>query len=221
MGEKKENIFIIGSPDVDLILSRDLPNKKKLCNRYSIKYNSYAIVIFHPVTTQSLDLQKKNAQIFFSAIKKSKYNYVVIYPNNDNGSKIIINHIKKLKDKNFKIIPSMRVEYYLSLLKNAKFIIGNSSSGIMEAPYYGVPTIDVGNRQHKRAKIKSIFNVNFEINRIVGKINYLKFGKKFKINNYFGKGKSSEKFLKILKIKSFWKINNQKQFVDIKYKVNN
>ena len=54
----------------------------------------------------------------------------------------------------------MRFEYYLSLLKNSNFIVGNSSSGIMEAPYYGVPTIDLGSRQKNRAKINSIFSVN-------------------------------------------------------------
>ncbi len=221
MGEKKENIFIIGSPDVDLILSRDLPSKKNLKNRYSIKYENYAIAILHPVTTQTKTLQKKNAHIFFDAIKKSRYNYVVIYPNNDSGSKIIINHIKKFKNRNFKVIPSMRVEYYLSLLKFSKFIIGNSSSGIMEAPYYGVPTINVGNRQHKRAKIKSVHNISFNKKILVNKIETFKNGKKIKVNKYFGDGKSSEKFLKIINMKSFWEIDNQKQFVDIKYSINN
>ena len=84
-------------------------------------------------------------------------------PNNDTGSEIISNKIlyyKKIKNENFKIIRSMRFEYYLSLLKHSNFIVGNSSSGVMEAPYYGVPTIDLGSRQKNRAKINSIFTVN-------------------------------------------------------------
>ena len=219
MGEKTQNIFVVGSPDVDLILSKNLPTEENLKKRYSIKYEKYAVALLHPVTTQSMDLQKKNTNIFFSTIKESKHNFVVIYPNNDSGSKIIINHIKKLRDNNFRVIPSMRVEYYLSLLKYSKFIIGNSSSGIMEAPYYGIPTIDIGNRQHKRAKIDSIHNISFDKKKIANKIKTFKFGKKFKIDKHFGKGNSSQKFLKILRMKSFWKINNQKQFIDIKYNI--
>ena len=62
-------------------------------------------------------------------------------------SQIRFLYYKKIKNNKFKIIRSMRFEYYLSLLKNSNFIVGNSSSGIMEAPYYGVPTIDLGSRQ--------------------------------------------------------------------------
>ena len=67
----------------------------------------------------------------------------------------------------------MRFEFYLTLLKNSNFIIGNSSSGIMEAPYYGVPTIDLGTRQKNRAKIKSIFSVKHQ-SKIISLINKFK-----------------------------------------------
>ena len=93
---------------------------------------------------------------------KSKINYVVILPNNDAGSNIIFNELMKVKkNKYFKLLPSMRFEYYLTLLKNSKFIIGNSSSGIIEAPYYGTPTINIGTRQKNRALIKSIVNLKY------------------------------------------------------------
>ena len=85
-------------------------------------------------------------------IKKLKINFVVINPNNDFGSTFIFEQYKKLKKlKNFKIIQSMRFEYYLTLLKNCRFIVGNSSSGIIEAPYFGVPSINLGNRQKNRS----------------------------------------------------------------------
>ena len=74
-------------------------------------------------------------------------------------SNIILKYINNLKiNANFKILPSLRFEYYLTLLKNSQFIIGNSSSGIMEAPYYGVTTINIGNRQSNRLKTKLIKN---------------------------------------------------------------
>ena len=68
----------------------------------------------------------------------------MIYPNNDSGNEIILKEYMKLKKySKIKLLPSMRFEYYLTLLKHAKFLIGNSSSGIMEAPYYGTPAINI------------------------------------------------------------------------------
>ena len=94
---------------------------------------------------------------------RSKLNYVLIYPNNDHGSEIILKEISKYKSyKRFRIFPSIRFEYYLTLLKNCSFIIGNSSSGIIEAPYYGVSTINVGDRQKNRLKSKLIKNTSFK-----------------------------------------------------------
>ena len=178
MGEVKKNIFTIGSPDVDIILSNNLPNIAAVKKKYEIKFDEFAICIFHPVTTELKKIEHQ-IDLLVSNLIKSKFNYVILYPNNDMGSEIIFNKINWLKQKkleNFKILPSMRFEYYLALLKNSNFIIGNSSSGIMEAPYYGVPTIDLGTRQANRAKIKSIFSTN----------NYsiiLDLIKKFKKNN--------------------------------------
>ena len=84
---------------------------------------------------------------------------MLIYPNNDYGSEVILNEIKKIKDnKNIKQIRSMRFEYYLTLLKNARFIIGNSSSGVRESQNYGVPCINLGKRQFKRSNTKNIHN---------------------------------------------------------------
>ena len=92
----------------------------------------------------------------------------------------------------------MRFEYYLSLLKNCNFIIGNSSSGIMEAPYYGVPTIDLGSRQKNRAQIKSIITINdySKLNDLINRFKVKKF--KYKPLKYFGNGNSHKKFLSIL-----------------------
>ncbi len=63
-----------------------------------------------------------------------------------------------LDHHNFRLFPSLRFEYFLTLLKNSEFVIGNSSAGVREAPYYGVPTINIGSRQNKRAMADSILN---------------------------------------------------------------
>lgn len=214
MGEINRNIFIIGSPDVDIILKKKLPTLKKLKLRYDISFKKYAIFLFHPVVTDQKNIEK-NIKVLIDAIKESKQNFVIIYPNNDLGYKTILKHILKLKKlKNVKILPSMRFEYYLSLLKNSFFIIGNSSSGIVEAPYYGIPTLNLGNRQYKRANLNSITNLNFDKKNILNKINFF-FKKKSILKKvfHFGKGNSDKKFFNIIKKKSFWNISSQKTFI--------
>ena len=215
MGEYQKNIYIIGSPDVDLILKKDLPNLSNVKKRYGINFLSYAIALFHPVTNELSNL-KKETKIFVNTLLKSKLNYILIYPNNDTGTNIILNEYKKIKSKKIKIYPSIRFEYYLTLLKHSKFIIGNSSSGIMEAPYYGTPTLNLGNRQLNRAKLRSIIDIKIKENIILQNIKkYLKKKNKFRKNLFFGDGKSTERVIKLLENKTIWKTNNKKQFNDI------
>ena len=170
MGELEKNIFITGSPDVDLLLNKDLPSIKEVNKKYDLEFKKFALAIFHPVTTDLKNL-KLNIKNFISALEESGQNFVLIFPNNDLGSKIILNEYKKIKSKHIKIFPSIRFEFYLTLLKNSNFIIGNSSSGIIEAPYYGIPTINIGSRQHNRAKLSSIINCSYKKKNIKTLIN--------------------------------------------------
>jgi len=214
MGELPNSIFITGSPDVDLILSNNLPSLYDVKKKYDIAFESYAIALFHPVTTDIKNL-KKNISNFVRSLKLSKENIVLIFPNNDLGSEIIIKEYKKIRNNNIRVFPSLRFEYYLTLLKNCKFIIGNSSSGIMEAPYYGIATINIGDRQNNRANLESITNCSYESRKILRAIKKFSVTKKFTTASFFGDGRSAVKLLKILKSKKIWKTNNQKQFKDI------
>lgn len=149
-------------------------------------------------------------------------NYIVIYPNNDPGSDSILGvYKKKFKSERFKLYPSIRFEYFLTLLKNADFIIGNSSAGIREAPFYGVPSINIGSRQHNRAKraaIKSIANVGCRLQDMLRAIRQAEQKKfRFRPRMHFGVGNSSSAFLRIIEKDTFWKTNIQKQFLDIDY----
>jgi UDP-N-acetylglucosamine 2-epimerase (hydrolysing) len=116
-----------------------------------------------------------------------------------------------IKNNKFKILPSMRFEYFLRALQNSMFIIGNSSSGIKEAPFFGVPSINVGTRQFGRANLESISNVKFNKKNILSIIKTNK-NKKFKKNLFFGKGDSSKKILKVLSYNTFWNMSVQKIF---------
>jgi UDP-N-acetylglucosamine 2-epimerase (hydrolysing) len=214
MGELEDAVFITGSPDVDLILSKNLPSLSDVKKRYDINFSSFVLAIFHPIMTGKKDLRLYIIN-FITALKLSKDNIILIYPNNDLGSDIIIKEYKKIKNKNILIFPSLRFEYYLTLLKNCKYIIGNSSSGIMEAPYYGIRTINIGNRQKNRANINSIINCGYQFSEIIKCIKEYVHHRKIKKTFLFGNGNSQKKILKILKSKKIWKLSNQKQFKDI------
>jgi len=215
MGEIKESIFVIGSPDLDLMNSKNLPSIEEAKKYYDIEFKNYAIAMFHPVTTE-YDKIQKYAENFVDALIESKLNYIIIYPNNDLGSIEILNEYKRIeKNKNFKIFPSIRFEYFLVLLKNAKFIIGNSSAGIREAPYYNVPSIDIGTRQNNRAKIDSIIHCDYKKEDILYAIEKVKNLKLNKIQkNYFGEGNSDKLFFKIINSNKIWDVSCQKQFCD-------
>tara|TARA_A100001015_G_scaffold321288_1_gene451242 strand:- start:1532 stop:2650 length:1119 start_codon:yes stop_codon:yes gene_type:complete len=212
MGENKKKVFIIGSPDIDILLRKKL-DLKKTKRRYGIKFKNYIILIWHPVTSELNNLNN-NTKKLMNYLSKIGEKVIVIFPNNDPGSKIIVNNYKKyFRNKNFKFLLNARFESFITLLKGAIFIIGNSSSAIYEAPLLKTPAINIGTRQNRRLNTKSILNIN--INDLDSKKikNYLKNYRNPK-KKYYGAGNSAKKFLKCISRKSFWETSNQKYFYE-------
>jgi len=215
MGEEKKSIYVIGSPDIDVMLSDDLPSIEEVKKHYEIDFQEYGLSLFHTVTTE-LDNLADYAKSYVDALIESKKNYVVIYPNNDEGTEIIMRELKRLEgNKNFRILPSMRFEYFLSVLKNTDFVIGNSSAGIREAPVYAVPTINIGTRQNNRYEYSSIINIGHDKKSILKAIKAAENLDPQEPSTYFGEGNSFKLFMKTLENKAFWDIKAQKQFKDI------
>ena len=219
LGEFNKSIFVLGSPDLDLMDESNLPSLEKVKNYYDIPFDNFAIAMFHPITTEYKNI-KSYAKNFVNALIESHINYILIYPNNDLGSKEILEELESLKllDR-IKIFPSLRFEYFLRFLKESQFIIGNSSAGIREAPYYNVPTVDIGTRQKNRASLDTIFNCSYQLEEILKAINKVKITKikdPIKDDFIFGKGRSDKLFLKLLNSEELWKIEHQKQFQEFK-----
>ena len=214
MGELSESIFEIGSPDVDIMFSGNLPNITEVKRYYEIPFDSYAIAMFHSVTTE-IEQMEQNAKNFVEALLQDDVNYVVIYPNNDLGCDAIFEAYELLKkNSRFRIFPSIRFEYFLTLLKKSQFIIGNSSAGIREAPYYSIPTINIGSRQQNRSVHNDIIHCSYDTSSIGSAITAAK-EKIVSISSHsFGGGKSATLFLDALKNKNLWQLSNQKQFRD-------
>lgn len=218
LGEREESVFVFGSPDIDIMYSNTLPSIENVRKKYDINFDKYSILMYHPVTTE-VDKLKENIKNVVDAVIQSGKNYVVIYPNNDSGSDLILKEYSKFKNNSkFVIYPSMRFEYFLTLLKECEFIIGNSSSGIREASVYGKVAIDIGNRQEGRYD-QSISNIIHCEERIDNIINAMEDIEDIKIKpiSYFGKGNSDEQFLKIILDESIWKSTIQKKFIDVDF----
>lgn len=215
LGEPGKSISVIGSPEIDIMNSENLPEIRECINYYKIPFENYGIAILHPVTTE-LENIETYARNFVQALVQSQKNYIVIHPNNDSGSNLILKEISKLKGlPNFAIFPSMRFEYFLTFLKNSEFIVGNSSAGVRQAPHFGVPAINIGTRQSGRVFSKMVINVTASD---VGKITQAiqEAGRISRIpEKTFGTGDSARLFVDQLRKSEFWMQSIQKQFIDL------
>lgn len=215
LGEDKNAIFIIGSPDLD-ILDSDSINLEEAKRYYNMSFQEYAIVMFHPVTTE-LDSMRKQTDELVMALQESEENYIIIYPNNDLGFNFILESYEILRNNpRFKFYPSIRFEYFIAFLKNAKFLIGNSSCLLKEAPYLGIPSINVGTRQNGRmgSTCPSVFHVNAQKSDILYTISKAKTFK-HQHKNHKARRKSDELFFDLLQKGIFFTIPKQKKFLDI------
>lgn len=214
MGESSASIAVIGSPDLDVMCSDALPLLEEVKARYGIHYDRYGIFMFHPVTTEIHLLEAQIRQIVDVLLSVDE-NFIVIYPNNDHGSEIILNELKRLKEHSrFKIFPSIRFECFLTLLRNAHFMVGNSSAGVREAPFYGVPSINIGSRQHGRALAPTILNVEAEAIPLGLAMAALPEVSRHKTCE-FGHGNSAELFISVLNSNTMWEVSTQKVFVSL------
>jgi UDP-N-acetylglucosamine 2-epimerase (hydrolysing) len=193
--------------------STDLPVISEVRSYYGINFDKYAILIFHPVTTEIKDIRRQ-VSILIDAVIATKDNFVVLYPNNDHGTDFILDEYRRLHGlSNVVIYPSMRFEYFLTLMRHADYILGNSSSGIREAPHFGVPTINLGSRQNNRVKTATVLNVDITKEGIMDAIHSVKFIKRIPVE-IFGHGDSAESFYTIMLDSHLWDGEIQKYFVD-------
>ena len=215
MGENDASIFVIGSPDMDAMLHKPLPAWQDVKQKYEIPFDNFFISMFHPVTTE-FDQMDENAAQYIDSLEESNLNFIAIYPNNDKGSDFILKKLNRLSNNSrFKIYPSLRFEAFLVLMKHSKAVVGNSSAGIREAPFYGIPTVNVGTRQSGRTNNPDIINTSYKREDIIKGI--LKaVTQKITPRVLFGDGKSDEKFIGIISNDLFWNIPKQKVFTDSK-----
>ncbi len=214
LGEHPDSIHVIGSPEVDAMTRPDRPTLDDALRHYEIPFRDYGIVAFHPVTTEPEAL-RAHASAVFGAAEGSGENLVIVYPNSDAGGEGILEALAPLRGHpRARVFPSIRFEYMIALLEHARFVLGNSSMGIREAPFFGTPTIDVGSRQQGRSDNPHILHVAGARDAILDAIRTVA-GKRVPRARDFGDGHADTRFRALLKSGAPWRLPVQKRFVDI------
>ena len=208
MGEKPENVFCYGAPGIDNIFKLNLLNRDSLCEDQNLpKDNKIGVVTFHPVT---LELNTAESQIseLLEALQGTEGIYwAFTFPNADTSGRVIIGKIEEFVKKNPKkrrVFVSMGQQRYLSLLKNASVMVGNSSSGIIEAPAFQLPVVNIGDRQKGRIKDANVIDVKEckkeLILKAIKKAISIEFSESLKgLKNSYGPGNSSQKIIRKIK----------------------
>lgn len=213
LGEPDSSVEVIGSPELDIHARPSGIALADVQHRYEIDADDYGICIFHPVTSESAFMGTQ-AKSLFAALQGTGRNFVVILPNNDPGTKAIMDVIDLLPSDQFRVLPSMRFRYFSELLKNAKVLIGNSSAGVREAPYLGIPSLDLGTRQTKRSIAKSVSKARATDKLGITEFIYREWGKRYSSDTSFGTGEASKKFRDLIMSPQFWNRPMQKYFAE-------
>ena len=211
LGEISKNIFAVGCPSIDALNSEKKISKKTIIKKLKIDLNKqFLLIIQHPVTSE-LDKSSLQIEETLKAVKKSNMQHLIVFPNNDAGSKNILKVIKKAK---LNFISTLTLSEYKTLLSGNMILVGNSSSGIHEAASFNVPVINIGTRQNGRYQPTNIINVNHnntQISKAITKAKSNKFKNKIKkIKNPYGDGNSSVRIIKIIKKLKLENFNTQK-----------
>lgn len=216
LGEETFRIFNVGAPQVDEMVQAKYTELDELEDRLNVPLkNGYVLAVMHPVTEEA-SRAGDQAKIFVNALNKIKLPKIVILPNNDAGSILVKEAITEGKRGRYYLYSNLKREDYLGLLKNTELIIGNSSSGLLEAPTFKIPAVNIGRRQNLRFRGINVIDCGFnetEIEKAIEKAMSEDFRKLLneKCVNPYGDGHSSERILDILintKVDEKWIVKN-------------
>lgn len=203
LGEEAFRVHNVGAPQIDEMVSAQYTElsdiEDKLCVNLS---QGYILGVMHPVTEEA-DKAEMQAEIFIRSLNHFNFPKVIILPNNDAGSNGVKRAIQEFRKGEYYMYANLKREDYLGLLKNTQCIVGNSSSGLLEAPTFKVPAVNIGRRQNMRFRGINVIDVPFEEEAVIQAIEKA-MSKDFreylneKCMNPYGDGHSSERILDLL-----------------------
>jgi len=201
MGEKTSNIYNVGAPGL-VNIKKNLLSMSSLYSLFKLQSNlEIALFIYHPVPEYTNNLNFIVINNIFKVLLKLKIQIIVLYPNSDAGSLMVKKYLDYYKEnKLVRFNTNLDRKIFLSFMKHSKFMIGNSSSGIIEAASFDLPVINIGLRQNLRARNRNVYDLSdkfkdAELEKLVIK---LLNQKKLKTNNIYYKVNTSLKITKLL-----------------------
>jgi len=205
MGEQDSRIFTVGALGVDAIVNRDKKDKKQIFGELGLDTDQKTILMtYHPATHEISISPKKQVENIFKALSSTNFQIVVTSPGVEVGQQEILETILYISEKqnNIIYIETLGSNYY-HLLEYCEFAIGNSSSGIIEVPFFKIPTINIGSRQDGRIRHESIIDTDISLESIaegIKKAQSSKLRKKIRNNMKFkfGDGRAAERIVKVL-----------------------
>lgn len=223
LGEQPDRVFCVGAIGLDNIRQLNLLSREELSRELNFDLSKgFGLVTYHPVTLDLSSCQKQVENLFASLKRTDELNYLFTLPNADHDGRFIADEIKKFVESNSekcRCFTSLGQVKYLSALKHAKVVIGNSSSGIIEAPSLFVPTVNIGDRQRGRVRAGSVIDCAPEVNSISEALNKA-CSKEFRllcktiVNPYYFGGNVARKIVELIN-ENFHIIKKFKKFYDM------
>lgn len=206
MGEKSDHIFVTGAPGLDQIRNLELIPKDLLLGQFEMDSKKpFILLLFHPVVQEMRTLEEQFV-IVLEALITFGQQIIALMPNADAGGQLLSNILKRYEDdKKIKSFVHLNRVAYLSLLSEASALVGNSSSGIIEAASLGIPVVNIGTRQNLREQSNNVINVSAGRDEILGGLDKALAWDKSEFRNVYGDGDSSQRIVRLLKELDFSK----------------
>lgn len=205
MAESAARIHIVGEPGVDVAMETSFLSDQEIQAEFGIAPGEkFLLACQHPVTTE-VHQTTEQIETTLAALRETNIKTVFTYPNNDAGSEFIIQALEKHKNESWiQLVKNLGSRKFLSLLRRCLALVGNSSSGIWEAPTFHIPVVNIGTRQFRRFRAGNVLDVPHNKEKIKTAIVQCVEDRNFllqlqKLNSPYGDGNSSEKILTLLK----------------------
>lgn len=182
MGEEPWRMHVVGPLGIDALDKKMLPAKEKLAKEFNLDLKKPIILlIFHPVTLGSREENARQMRMLMNVVAGLKEQTIIVYPNSDSGGRAMIDIIKEYEHLTFiRSFKSIYFTKYMGLMSIATVMVGNSSGGLSESPYFSLPVIDIGDRQKGRERATNVVNVNPESEAISSELKKILYDEKYR-----------------------------------------
>jgi len=203
MGELPKNVFAVGAPGLDGLVSEAVATREELCGQVGFDPKGLVVLlVFHPVLQEAADAGKQMMNVL-NALASFPLQVVCLMPNADAGGRLIETVIKEFKSQikiGFHVFSHLARPQFISWMRHCDFMIGNSSSGIIEAATFGAPVVNIGNRQFGRERCQNVIDVLAESHAIHAGIEQaLRLRESHnEVLNLYGDGQAGQRMLKLL-----------------------